>query len=92
MRKSGRNLAPVVVRAGLVDTSEIVLSIGKGIDEVTFDDLPSLGDISEKYVELVMNFVMGNKARAARVLGIDRRTLYRRLAKMDDEKSARKSP
>ncbi|ADH86552.1 sigma-54-dependent transcriptional regulator [Desulfurivibrio alkaliphilus] len=42
-------------------------------------ELPSLEEISNRYVQLVMQQVNGNKRRAAQILGIGRRTLYRRL-------------
>ncbi len=37
-----------------------------------------LHDLEERYIDAVMRFTGGNKVRAARVLGIDRKTLYRR--------------
>ncbi len=41
--------------------------------------LPSLDEYVLRYVELVLNRVGGVKEQAARVLGIDRKTLYRRI-------------
>jgi two-component system response regulator HydG len=41
------------------------------------EDLIPLADLERKYIQRVMNAVGGNKSKAARVLGIDRRTLYR---------------
>ncbi len=38
----------------------------------------SLADLTEKYTEVVLAHTGGNKVRAARILGIDRKTLYRR--------------
>ncbi len=43
------------------------------------EQLPSLEDVARRYVLRVMSAVGGNKRQAARVLGIDRKTLYRRL-------------
>ncbi|TVQ94954.1 MAG: sigma-54-dependent Fis family transcriptional regulator [Deltaproteobacteria bacterium] len=37
-----------------------------------------LSEIRERYIETVLETVDGNKSEAARLLGIDRRTLYRR--------------
>ena len=41
--------------------------------------LPSLADIEQRYIEYVLDQVDGNKRRAADILGVARRTLYRRL-------------
>ncbi len=38
----------------------------------------SLAELEERYIERVMAHTGGNKVRAARMLGIDRKTLYRR--------------
>jgi DNA-binding NtrC family response regulator len=38
----------------------------------------SLRELSDRYTERILDLVHGNKVRAARILGINRRTLYRR--------------
>ncbi|MDH3211912.1 MAG: sigma-54 dependent transcriptional regulator [Myxococcales bacterium] len=38
----------------------------------------TLRELEELYIEEIMRFTGGNKVRAARILGIDRKTLYRR--------------
>ena len=38
----------------------------------------SLRDVEERYTEMVLEQTGGNKVRAAKILGIDRKTLYRR--------------
>jgi two-component system response regulator HydG len=43
-------------------------------------DLITVEELERRYIAQVMNAVGGNKTRAAQILGIDRRTLYRRLA------------
>jgi DNA-binding NtrC family response regulator len=43
------------------------------------DQLPSLDEVEHRYVRQVLGAVGGNKTMAARILGIDRRSLYRRL-------------
>lgn len=42
-----------------------------------FDDLPTLDELEKRYLQHVVTVLKGNKKRAAEVLGIDRRTLYR---------------
>ncbi len=42
-----------------------------------FQDLPSLEELERRYVLYVLEAVKGNRSRAAEILGIDRRTLYR---------------
>jgi DNA-binding NtrC family response regulator len=42
-------------------------------------DLVTLAEMERRYVRKVLGAVGGNKSQAARVLGIDRRSLYRRL-------------
>ncbi|MEX0606203.1 MAG: sigma-54 dependent transcriptional regulator [Marinobacter sp.] len=44
---------------------------------------PTLDQIQQEYVEQVMGAVEGNKRRAAQILGVNRRTLYRWLAAED---------
>jgi DNA-binding NtrC family response regulator len=48
-------------------------------------DRPTLAELERRYIELILNETGGNKKRAAEILGIDRRTLYRTL---DREKSS----
>jgi two-component system response regulator HydG len=42
-------------------------------------ELVTLAEVERRYVRRVLEAVGGNKSQAARVLGIDRRSLYRRL-------------
>jgi len=42
-----------------------------------FQDLPTQAEIERRYLLHVLDAVAGNRTRAAQVLGIDRRTLYR---------------
>jgi two-component system response regulator HydG len=41
-------------------------------------DFPTLSQLEERYVRLVLNKTEGRKDRAAQILGINRRTLYRK--------------
>lgn len=45
----------------------------------TMAELISLDELESRYVAHVLHLVRGNKSKAARVLGRDRRTLYRKL-------------
>ena len=48
------------------------------------DFLPSLNELRQRYVRYVLNRMDGNKRRAAALLGVGRRTLYRWLDERDD--------
>lgn len=45
------------------------------------EDLPTLDELERRYIGKVLGAMGGNKSQAAKVLGLDRRTLYRRLEK-----------
>ena len=47
------------------------------------EDLLSLADLELRYIQRVLKAVDGNKTQAARVLGLDRRTLYRKLERLE---------
>jgi DNA-binding NtrC family response regulator len=47
------------------------------LEKRLFDDLPTLEEIERRYLAHVLEQVGGNRTRAAEVMGIDRRTLYR---------------
>ncbi|MFN2435776.1 MAG: sigma-54-dependent transcriptional regulator [Desulfotignum sp.] len=51
--------------------------------------LPPLAEIEQQYIEHVLSRVGGNKRRAAALLGIGRRTLYRRLGSESPEEAGR---
>jgi DNA-binding NtrC family response regulator len=44
-----------------------------------FEDLPSLDEVERRYLQHVLKMVEGNRTRAAEILGVDRRTLYRMI-------------
>jgi len=54
------------------------------------EQLPTLDEMERRYIRRVLSATEGNKTRAARVLGVDRRTLYRRIHRLgiDDPGSA----
>ena len=43
------------------------------------EDRPTLAELEQRYINLILQQEGGNKKRAAEILGIDRRTLYRTL-------------
>jgi two-component system response regulator HydG len=49
------------------------------------EELPTLDEVEARYIRRVLKAVGGNKSQAALVLGLDRRTLYRRLERLDIE-------
>jgi two-component system response regulator HydG len=48
-------------------------------------ELLPMDEVERRYIHHVLRVVGGNKARAARVLGFDRKTLYRKLERAADE-------
>jgi DNA-binding NtrC family response regulator len=45
-------------------------------------ELPTMAEVEERYIKSVLKAVGCNKTQAARVLGFDRRTLYRKLERI----------
>jgi two-component system response regulator HydG len=52
-------------------------------------DLPPMHVVEERYTNKVLDAVKGNKTRAAKILGFDRRTLYRKLKTYSQDASKR---
>ena len=71
------------------DLPAILLNTSRQIPAGLFEDLPSLEEVERRYLEHVLRAVGRNRTRAADVLGIDRRTLYRMAErfgiKLDEE-------
>ena len=61
------------------DLPPTISSVGTSthLHEQLFTDLPSLDELERRYLLHVLHSVAGNRTRAAEVMGIDRRTLYR---------------
>ena len=53
------------------------------IDADDPSEMPTLETLERRYVHKVLESVGGNKTAAARVLGVDRRTLYRKLERWE---------
>jgi DNA-binding NtrC family response regulator len=69
----------VLSRGSSIDLTDLPFKppTGPDLEERLFVDLPSLDEIERRYLLHVIEQVGGNRTRAAEVLGIDRRTLYR---------------
>jgi two-component system response regulator HydG len=52
------------------------------------DEIVTLEEIERRYIARVITLVDGNKLRAAQLLGLDRRTLYRKLERYEQQASA----
>ncbi len=63
-----------------IDVADLPSGLGGhavALEDRLFDGLPPLDEVERRYLVLVLDAVKGNRTRAAEVLGIDRRTLYR---------------
>ena len=71
---------------GWYSSSKIVITTESPGELITLDEM------ERRYVRQVLNAVGGNKTHAARILGIDRRSLYRRLEEPRHEQKAESHP
>ena len=70
----------VEARGGTIDVADLPPFFRErppALEEPLFTGLPSLEEVEKRYLRHVLAAVKGNRSRAAEVLGIDRRTLYR---------------
>ena len=63
----------------LVDIPDFSQSSKDQILGQALDDSSTLEDLEKKYIQLIFNKTGGKKEKAAQMLGINRRTLYRKL-------------
>lgn len=82
-----RELENVIERAVVLSPGEWIekkVILGSALEEAKFNieqlqsDRPSLEKLEERYIKLIMSEVGGKKDEAARILGVSRRTLYRK--------------
>ncbi len=82
-----RELENAIERAVVLARSDIIesLDIGESTMEAAdhffgnaTSDLPSLTDLEKRYIGFILDKTAGRKERAAQILGINRRTLYRK--------------
>jgi DNA-binding NtrC family response regulator len=101
-RGNARELENVVERSlALFDSPEIGvedLPIGPSTDVASGDATAAflrsaaerrlnLRDVEALYIDEVMKLTNGNKVHASRILGVDRKTLYRRMARRAEEEA-----
>jgi DNA-binding NtrC family response regulator len=70
----------VETRGGTIDVTDLPPAFRERkppLETPLFAGLPSLEEMEKRYLRHVLQAVKGNRSRAADVLGIDRRTLYR---------------
>ena len=88
-----RQLENVVARAlalnvtGIVGSQDFPEPIGDGSTKLTglAGDMPSLGELTRRYAAHVLQHAGGNKSEAARLLEVDRKTLYKLLEAIPNE-------
>ena len=82
-----RELENVIERAVVLSTSDLIdendIPSPETTNAETFfgastGDFPSLEDLERRYIEMIMQKTGGRKDKASQILGINRRTLYRK--------------
>lgn len=76
--------AVVLCRGGFILPSDLPTNVSRAVHvpasvDGILSDRPSLEELSRRYARLVLEEEGGNKSKAATILGIDRKTLYRLL-------------
>jgi transcriptional regulator with GAF, ATPase, and Fis domain len=68
----------------VIDSGDLLLpeSVSAASGEELSADFPKLGDLERRYVARVLAFTGGNMSKAAKILGVDRKTLYRMKASL----------
>ena len=62
----------------VIDSGDLLLPEGRGHQAPELSaDFPKLDELERRYVARVLAFTGGNMSKAAKILGIDRKTLYR---------------
>ncbi|MGE0615995.1 MAG: sigma-54-dependent transcriptional regulator [Bacteriovoracia bacterium] len=81
----------VLSQGEYIDEYDIPVTTDKSqddmMDELTYD-FPSLREVESRYITSVLDRYKGRKEVVAKVLGLSRRTLYRRLIEMGQGKDA----
>ena len=74
--------AHILSRGSVIELQDVEGELRGNTDDPASDgpdwgDLPTLQELERRYIVRVLGVCRGNKEEAARILGIDRRTLYR---------------
>jgi DNA-binding NtrC family response regulator len=65
----------------VIDPGDLLLPDEPGVaagERELSGDMPTLNELEARYIMRVLAFTKGNMSKAARILGLDRKTLYRR--------------
>jgi len=85
----------LAARGGRIDVDDLPSTLREpGVTSASpsfFADLPSLDELEKRYLKHVLVEVNNNRSRAAEVLGVDRRTLYRMAERFGIELEPKKS-
>jgi DNA-binding NtrC family response regulator len=76
LRARGAEIAPDDLPPKL-QSDEVRAKAARSPLAALYDDLPTLEELESRYLRHVLDVVGGNRSRAAEVMGVDRRTLYR---------------
>lgn len=74
---------PIISLEDLPSTIQSIQGEGQFIEDAVEQKLP-LAQVEKAYIGRVLEKLGGNKYQTAQVLGIDRKTLYRKLAEMEE--------
>ena len=86
--------AVAIARGPVIDVGDLPEKIAKfepskiAIATDMPEEMITLDELHRRYVRRVLGVVKGNKTHAAKLLGIDRRSLYRRLEESKDDPAA----
>jgi DNA-binding NtrC family response regulator len=94
-----RQLENVIERAIALTRDEILPSdlpdqilafkgTGSPQNDIDLEHAWTLDQLERRHIERALQHHQGNKTRAAKALGVDRRTLYRKLERYDEERSS----
>ena len=67
-------------RGTVVDAADLPAAFHQAppdLEDRLFSGLPPLDEVERRYLVHVLDSVAGNRTKAAEIMGIDRRTLYR---------------
>ncbi len=85
--------AVVLVQSGIIGVEDLPFEI-RGRDQVTaqtvLDDRPTLAQLKRRYIVQVLAETGGNISCSASILGVDRRSLYRMMSRLDITRSPKK--